>query len=245
MRMNSFDGKSLLAFVRNGDFAHPGEAQAIDIAFGELPACKSANMLDVGCGLGGTAGYVAERWGNVTGIDIDAASIVYARETFPKVSFLVGDAQNLGDLNIGKFDIVYSFTVIYALDDKRSALGSMTHLLGASGYILILDYRLDKPEDRRDSELLSGTPISRQELDDILRDNGLHIVKYVDITESFVVWYDDLLVRIASSRVARRYSPDVIREVANKYDGIRAALKAGVIGGMLVVASRVESIAPR
>ena len=52
--MNSPEGKQILALVRKGDFAHPGE-EAIDICFSSLEKDPSREVIDIGCGRGGTA----------------------------------------------------------------------------------------------------------------------------------------------------------------------------------------------
>jgi cyclopropane fatty-acyl-phospholipid synthase-like methyltransferase len=56
--MNSPQGKRILALVREGDYAHPGEERAIDLIFSSLPRDAAREVLDVGCGRGGTADYV-------------------------------------------------------------------------------------------------------------------------------------------------------------------------------------------
>src|ERR1700679_1547306 len=71
MKMNNFDGKAFLATVRGEDFAHAGEEEAIDLAFAGIGAQPDWQVLDAGCGRGGTADYVNRHgWGNVVGIDI-------------------------------------------------------------------------------------------------------------------------------------------------------------------------------
>jgi hypothetical protein len=54
-RMNSPQGKSILSRIRGGDYAHPGEEDAIVQIAQKLPRASIRRLLDVGCGRGGTA----------------------------------------------------------------------------------------------------------------------------------------------------------------------------------------------
>ena len=82
INMNSFEGKRILALIRDGDYAHAGEDEAIERSFRSIPKDPGNWMLDVGCGRGGSADYLRRNgWGHVEGIDRDAESIEYARAT--------------------------------------------------------------------------------------------------------------------------------------------------------------------
>ena len=58
--MNSFQGRQILALVRDGDFAHAGEEEAIERALQEVPKDPNQQILDAGCGRGGTAAYMQD-----------------------------------------------------------------------------------------------------------------------------------------------------------------------------------------
>jgi len=53
MRMNSPTGKKILALVREGDYAHPGEEAAIGLVMRDFAPDPGRLILDVGCGPGG------------------------------------------------------------------------------------------------------------------------------------------------------------------------------------------------
>jgi cyclopropane fatty-acyl-phospholipid synthase-like methyltransferase len=59
MNMNSFEGKRILALVRDGDYAHAGEEEAIERVFRAIPKHAGSSLLDVGCGCGGSSGVSA------------------------------------------------------------------------------------------------------------------------------------------------------------------------------------------
>jgi len=50
MRLNSYEGKRLLALARGGDYAHAGETESIDLVWDALPKSPTQSVLDAGCG---------------------------------------------------------------------------------------------------------------------------------------------------------------------------------------------------
>jgi hypothetical protein len=50
MQMISYTGKQLLALIRGSDYAHAGEAEAIELTLGPLPPRPDQLLLDVGWG---------------------------------------------------------------------------------------------------------------------------------------------------------------------------------------------------
>ncbi len=67
--LRAYARKQLVSFLKKGNFAHAGEeGEAIDLAFANLPHSSKQGILDVGCGLGGTATYMQKHHlGQVTG----------------------------------------------------------------------------------------------------------------------------------------------------------------------------------
>src|SRR5271168_691621 len=108
MNMNSFEGKRILALVRDGDYAHAGEEEAIERSFRSIPKNPGHRLLDVGCGRGGSAEYLRRQgWGEVVGIDRDSDSIEYARATYPEVGFHVCDVLEIPRTVARDFNIIY------------------------------------------------------------------------------------------------------------------------------------------
>src|SRR3979411_2086271 len=110
MRLNSYQGKRLLALARGADYAHAGETEGIALVWSGLLKSRTQNVLDAGCGRGGTAAYVHRAgWGRVTGIDIEGESIVRAREAYPEISFEICSVEQSDRVGTERFDIVYCF----------------------------------------------------------------------------------------------------------------------------------------
>jgi SAM-dependent methyltransferase len=78
-----------------------------------VPQC--ARILDVCCGTGCLAGLLAARGYRVTGIDLSAAMIAFARDNVPEAEFLVADAAR--------------FHLPCAFDAAVSTFDSLNHIL--------------------------------------------------------------------------------------------------------------------
>ena len=96
INLNSELSKRALALIRNADFARPGEYEAIDLVMSHFTRDPSRAILDLGCGLGGTADYIQRQgWGIVSGVDIDPSSIETARKSIPTTNLSVARLKSL------------------------------------------------------------------------------------------------------------------------------------------------------
>src|SRR6266566_2029395 len=126
MNMNSFEGKRILALIRDGDYAHAGEEEAIERALRSVPKNPQDWILDVGCGRGGSAEYLRRHgWGNLVGIDRDTDSIEYAKVTYPSCNFHNRDVLEIPVTVRRKFDVIYMLNAFYAFANQRGALAAL------------------------------------------------------------------------------------------------------------------------
>jgi ubiquinone/menaquinone biosynthesis C-methylase UbiE len=99
-----------------------------------LPA--GARVLDVGCGTGRLAEWIAERvgpGGQVVGIDPLAERIALARERVPGGRFEIGYAEELGAFADGSFDGVCMSAVFHWVPDQPKALAASGRVLRPGG----------------------------------------------------------------------------------------------------------------
>src|SRR3990167_7170381 len=116
----------LLARLRNGDFAHAGDKEAINIVLKKIfelivnPNSCSENdlksemkVLDVGCGLGGTAEYIRKATSfDMYGIDIDKSAIQHAKHKYSNIQFFECDVMETEKhLQKNQFNLIYLFNV--------------------------------------------------------------------------------------------------------------------------------------
>jgi SAM-dependent methyltransferase len=240
--MNSPDGKAILATVRDGDYAHPGEEAAIERAAALVDRAGVRRVIDVGCGRGGTAAWFHQRgWGEVVGVDIDAQSIEYARSRYPGVSFRQADVAELERLGLGAFDMACLFTAYYAFPDQRGALHQISAICAPGARLLLMDYT--RPGGATVPRVLGreiGEPVVLDTLVADLLAEGWHDIQTSDWTPRFITWYQGLLARIAGHRsdIVAAWGPEWYDYVEHWYGALAEALEQGRLGGAAVTAVR-------
>ena len=242
--MNNATGKRLLALIRDGDFAHPGEVAANELLFAGVRPDPRRRILDAGCGGGGTASWVQGRGlGAVTGIEIDADTARLARERHPEVTVVEGDLQRAAEVLDGPFDLVYSMTAIYAVPGQAAAFSELSALAAPGAELRLLEYA--DPE-RRFAETTSGNPswgwwrpLAPRDLPELLTAAGWTSPRVRDLHQEFVNWYGDLCSRIHRKRdeIVRCFGQGWYDFVASEYAGILGLVQERALGGVLVTAS--------
>ncbi len=127
-------------------------------AVGLQPATR---VLDLGCGIGGPARYMAAAFGcTVTGVDlsrefIDAASYLTKRCGLEdRVTFEVGDAAHL-PFGPGAFDTVFLQHVAMNIEDRAGLYAEIRRILAAGGRFATYDLVL------RDGDVVYPVPWAR------------------------------------------------------------------------------------
>ncbi len=104
--------------------------------FERLGLEDGARVLDVGCGTGRLARWIAQRLGprgSVVGIDPLAERIDIARSSGGAVRFEVGQAEDLGAFEDATFDAVCMSSVFHWISDKTKALAEVRRVLRSGG----------------------------------------------------------------------------------------------------------------
>ena len=243
--MNNATGKRLLALVREGDYAHPGEEEANQLLFAGVRPDPRRRVLDAGCGGAGTAAWVQARGlGAVTGIELDAATARLAHDRHPEVTVVRGDLQRAGEALTGPFDLLYSMTAIYAAPDQTAVFSELGALTAPGAELRLLEYA--DPHGGFASATAGDPswgwwhPLRPHELPDLLTAAGWTGIEVRDLTPEFVHWYRRLCVRIAEKRpaITGAFGHDWYEFVEKEYAGILEMVRAGVLGGVLLRARR-------
>ena len=125
--------------------ADPGTRAAWrELLLAHLPPAP-ARVADLGCGTGTLSVLLAEEGYDVHGLDlspemIDRAVAKAAATPDLPVSFAVGDASE-PDLPEGRFDVVLSRHVLWALPDPAAGLRRWCDLLAPGGRLLLVEGR--------------------------------------------------------------------------------------------------------
>lgn len=236
----SAPGKRLLAMARSGDYAHAGEEEAIALALAPLAPDPNRRVLDLGCGLGGTADYMRRRGlGRIEGCDIDADGIAHARAMYPLVPFRVVDATALHDAYpADSFDLITLFNVYYGLPNQGRALVGIRRILAPGGTAVIFDYTSDG-ETPYTAELNAGRPFRPIRLAEFKAEAescGLTISQQLDLTDRYDAWYAAFVAKIVAARpaIVAEFGEPRYEEALDFYSRMHREIVEHRLGGVLL-----------
>lgn len=157
-----------------------------------------ARILDVGCGLGGTAIYLNKTLGaNVTGITISARQIeignILTRHFGVDVRLLLMDAEAL-DMD-DRFDVVWSVEAISHLSKKADCFRSIAQLLKPGGKLVIADwFKSSTATAAQERKFLA--PIERAMLVPNLEPPGAY-ASYISAAGLQLILFEDLSANVS------------------------------------------------
>lgn len=251
MRMNTPEGKRLLAAIRDGDFAHAGEEEAVDLAWEPLPKSPRQECLDAGCGRGGTAARVQQNlWGRVTGVDIDGPSISEAMVSYPEVRFLAADITRVGTLFPGQFDLIYAFNAFYAFPDQAAALRALREAARPLAQLCLFDY-VDRGGFRetpfaKTAESHGWQPFVLESVPEQFAAEGWEVGRIRALHEEYRRWYLAFTRRFARRRadLEKKFPADLVDYAFHFYRSLLQAVEDGALGGAIVYAAMRDSVKP-
>ena len=236
-KMSSPTGKAILALVRDGDFAHPGEQSIVESLVRGLEVDPDHCILDAGCGRGGTADVLNKALGSkVFGIDLDAESIQYAQHQYPDNAFSVCDVRECRTHFNLTFDLITAFNVLYSLtvDEQASVLGEFHSISASHASVILFDYTCSifvPPHEKpyRDH----WQPLITESMDQMVHDSGWQIVQFTDYSTDFAKWYVSLVTAIAEREpaIVELAGREWFEFAANYYQQLLEDIKTGEIGG--------------
>lgn len=246
--MKEHNPRRLLARLRSGNYAHPGDTEAIDIFMDHLERHQHAtpmHILDVGCGRGGTANYIKEKNSqvmSVTGIDIDEQAIAEAKSLYNHIDFNVCDIKDIDQISTQKFDLIYMFSVFYAFPEplQKEFLNKLAGIAQDGAILAICDYiRLE--EDRVSFNDFSGKPMKPPLLDDLklwLTQSGWELIEEVDLNTKYQQWYRAFLEKLSNSKddLLLEFTEDAITQVSTVFQLILKKIDTSRWGGIILYA---------
>jgi SAM-dependent methyltransferase len=249
--MNTATGKAVLALIRDGDFAHPGEEEAIGLLVSGLRPDPTRRLLDAGCGRGGTAAWLQEHgYGAATGIDVDEETVAEGRRLHPEVELLHGDLQRAATVTGGRFDLIYSMTALYAVADQAAALAQLALLAAPGGALSLLEY---SDPNGRFAAATAGRrsfsfwrPLDPTVVGPLLAAAGWRLGTAAggpgvrDPAPELARWYEELCARIERARplIEERFGGEWADFVAAEYAAILQLVRDGDLGGLLITARK-------
>jgi len=176
----------------------------------QLDLKPGQKVLDVGCGTGGGAFYMARNYGvEVYGIDLSNNMIGIAQdyrdemepEVQHRVQFYVDDATTM-NYPENFYDVVYSRDTILHIDDKLSLYKKLLKCLKPGGKLMVTDYNHG---DKEHSEIFKKYVAGRgyllltvDQYGDIIRKAGFNKVVNSDVSSYMMEIMKDELVKFAN-----------------------------------------------
>jgi SAM-dependent methyltransferase len=241
MNMNSFEGKRILALIRDGDYAHAGEEEAIERALRSVAKDPRSWMLDVGCGRGGSAEYLRRHgWGKLAGIDRDNDSIEYAKATYPEVEFHTCDVLDVSANVTREFDVIYVLNAFYAFADQRNALAALRKVAKPGARLVIFDYAISGPPNETDlsveGQVFIPHPIQLAGIGELLRESAWEPGAVEDLSGDYTRWYAAFVERIRRKQdeIEKIGGAEWYRFVLSMYSGLHDVIASGKLGGAIV-----------
>lgn len=191
------------------EFHVRGRDATVELA-GRAGFGSGQDVLDVGCGLGGSARYLATEYGcQVTGIDLTQEYVDLATELAQMVGlgeavkFQQGSALEL-PFPDRKFDMVWTEHAQMNIEDKVGFYGEIARVLKPGGRLAFHDIFEGTGGELRypvpwaeDSSISSLTPLKGMR--DLLESVGLLVVQWVDKSAHSQEWFEAMTERIKVS----------------------------------------------
>lgn len=130
----------------SGDWLRPGDGEIVKELFAQSGLRLGASVLDVGCGVGESLGWLERHGYTGIGIDRDGDVLAFAATRVASALFQ-GDATCLPFAD-SSFDAVLSECSLSLMPDRRAALGEWRRVLKDDGRLLLADVDWPGDDDR-------------------------------------------------------------------------------------------------
>ncbi len=200
-------------------------------------------VLDIGCGIGGSAFQMARDYGvHVLGVDLSKNMLTLARQRCQKaglehlISFEHGNI--LDDDRQEVFDVVYSRDAFLHIHDKKRLLQVIRRLLRSGGRLVFTDYLCGaRPWSRGFEEYVRQRSYDLRTLEgyeSLLMEAGFAGINAKDQTDRFV----EILREELATMVSAKLDPGDFRELGQSWrDKIHRAIQGDQRWGLFVAVS--------
>lgn len=187
------------------DQLHSAGIESTQLIFQHSNFKQGQNIIDIGCGLGGPARYVANNFNvNVTGIDLTTEFIDVGNKLSKKVNLdelvnlILGDAQSLPEIEDKTYHHAYTMHAGMNIKNKLKCYKEAHRLLKNNGTLMIFDITLAKQNTRLNFPLPWADEQSYSFLETIekyqtnLNSVGFKIVNEIDLTDFILSYWKDI-----------------------------------------------------
>lgn len=237
--------KQLMSEVRNEDYTHAGEEEAITIVMNNFLKDSSRKLLDVGAGLGGTANYIKTHgWGDVIGIDIEEKLVNYAKNQYPDIEFFLCDALNCDSLfSEEQFDLIYHFNSFYSFTNQEKALKALYNVGKPNSNLVIFDYLVFDDYDGTNPFAADNSPfipINKNQITITLNNTGWQLQSFHNLTTKYTEWYYNIVNKLEQrkSELVNKFGEITFTHLYGNYTNLIQLFETKKLGGCIVYASK-------
>jgi tocopherol O-methyltransferase len=226
------------------------------VAMARIPS--GADVLDIGCGIGGSAVWLARELGcTVVGLTLSSVQVRLARrlaksfQVEGRTRFDTADA-NEADFGDSRFDAVWIVESSEHILDKAGFLAKAARALKPGGVLALCAWvradRLSSPDQSRlvqqicDGMLCPGLASTRA-YTGWMKDCSLEVIAQEDCTQNVRKTWDLCTALLNRSEVRRilQASAHHVRQFAASFDAMRQAYATGAMGYLMLAARKPGS----
>lgn len=142
----------------------------------QLPQKTSLNILDLGCGTGGTTAFL-QHWGKVTAIEENSLAIKLAKKR--KLNIIKQNINRTLPFKDNTFDVISLFDVLYHqhIHTEEGVLNEAQRILKKSGTLLITDCAHPSLISHHDKSVMAKKRFTKTNLNELVEKSGFRIKK--------------------------------------------------------------------
>jgi len=234
----------------NLDQYHYLGIEAVDLAAQKLGISAQSQVLDIGSGIGGTARYLAWKYGcQATGVELQeqlhtvGIEMTAATGMQDKVKLIEGDFTNIDGLGIAdrSFDCWISLMVFLHICDRTVLFQNCAKVLKPHGKFYIEDYyavqKLTQAEAGALAEIIACPYLpNREQYIEDLEKAGFTNIEFTDVSELWQPWLQARSEKFAQSRIyyENLFDVDLVNSYSHFYQTVANLFKSGNLGGVRI-----------
>lgn len=176
----------------------------------QLPQKNSLNILDLGCGTGGTTAFL-EQWGKVTAIEENSLAVKLAKKR--KLNVINQNINHVLPFKDSTFDVVSLFDVLYHqhIDTEDAVLKEARRVLKKSGTLLITDCAHPSLISPHDRSVMAKKRFTKANLNALVENAGFRLKKSTYIfCSTFPFFVMDRLIQKKRMHTKKLQSPPTL-----------------------------------